>query len=248
MKKIIIFLCLASVLAACKHKFNDPLQSDDLSALWGDQPADLDIKLMGYNMYLDGRLTYGILDVIDNADKAKRRSLAAQNKLYINNNLINAPQNSLSLNPFLDSIFNLGKCTVSCKNIASAGYEDFSKEVELAAPIKSRSVLPKHVMGDRKPINVKWSTDNTSSNEQVVVSVNFMPLSSYESGERLTWNKITDDDGDFTIPAEIYSKVNTGYVTVDIYRGTNTNFRDKKGKLISISSVFKASTGFFVNQ
>lgn len=243
-----MFICFASILAGCKHKSNDPLQSDDISALWGDQPADLDIKLMGYNMYLDGRLTYGILDVIDNTDKAKRRSLAAENKLYVDNSLINAPQNSLSLNPFLDSIFNLKKCIVSCKNISGAGYEDFSKEVELAPPIKSRSVMPKHIMGQRQPISVKWSTDNTSSGEQVVISVNFMPLSSYESGERLTWNKITDDDGDFTIPLEIYSKVNTGYVTVDIYRGTNTNFKDKKGKLISISSVFKASTGFFVNQ
>ncbi len=247
MKKIIIFICFASVLAACKHKFNDPLQSDDLSALWGDQPADLDIKLMGYNMYLDGRLTYGILDAINYGDKAKSKSLMRDGKLYINNSLINAPQNSLSLNPFLDSIFKLGKCTVSCKNIASAGYEDFSKEVELAAPIKQRSVTPKNIYGRKLPVTVKWNTDNVGGGEQLLIQVSFMPLAPQESGERFTWNKITDDDGDFTIPADVYSKVNVGYVNVDIYRGTNTHFKDKNNKVVSISSVFKASTSFYVN-
>jgi len=39
-----------------------------------------------------------------------------------------------------------------------------------------------------------------------------------------------------------------GYVDVTIYRGNTNSFKDKNGKSMSISSVFKAGTGFFVNQ
>ncbi|MDZ4756928.1 MAG: hypothetical protein SGJ10_02160 [Bacteroidota bacterium] len=250
MKKTITILCLVSIFAACKHKTNnDPLKSDDLTFLWTDKPADLDIKIMGYNISLDGKLTYGILDIIDNTDKTKRRSLVNESKLYVNSTLINSSQNSSSLNPFLEGIFNAKKCTVSCKNIESAGYDDFSKEVKLAAPIKSRSVLPKHIKNERVPVSVKWSIDNASTDEQVVIQVHFSTVSSSgSSGKEFTWNKITEDDGEFTIPVEIYKEVNVGYVDVTIYRGNTNSFKDKNGKSMSISSVFKAGTGFFVNQ
>ena len=249
MKKLILITLVVIGLASCRHNpalTNDPLKSDDLAVLWGPKPADLDIKIMGY-AYSIGTLKYGILDVIDNTDKAKRRSLVGNRKLFVNGKVIDQPQNSDSLKPFLSKVFTEGKCEVACKGITGYGYDDFSKKVELATMFEKCTVSPGKITDKHVPIKVTWDHSKAESDDKIVVCVSFSAFTS-DMGEMFTWNKITEDDGTFEIPAEVYDKAKKGFMNITLYRGSNVNFTDSKGKLISISSVTQGLSSVYIGR
>lgn len=249
MKKYIFIVAISFMtgISACKHQETvADWQSDDISGyLSGPQP-DIKVAVMGYYWPTTKQHTYTILEkYYKNKDCKISYSLQTKSNLYIDNTLITWPQASEEGFKFVESLFKKPNFNIEGRNMKTIGLKDFNEEIESLEAITSFKIVNDRKFRSGEDIPIKWNK-SMKAGEKCMVTASFSNIWPSSKGESFTWNKITDDDGEFTIPSKALEKIIEGHVDLTLYRVQN-KLKVIDGQRVQLSCIYQGKYGFSIN-